>query len=72
MNVNVNDKLLITPAEAAGLTGISSNTITQWCREKRPFATKVGRNYKISLKLFSDWIDQQCLAGVDLVQEKEF
>lgn len=72
MKAEVQTKILISPNEASSLTGISPGTILRWCKEKKPFVTKVGRNYKISQSLFRNWIDEQCMAGVDLVEEKEF
>lgn len=72
IKVAINEKLLITPTEAQALTGISNNTILRWCKDGKPFVTKVGRNYKISLNLFSKWLDQQCIDGASLVEEKEF
>ena len=72
MEVRISDKLLITPAEAQALTGIGNRTILKWCQERKPFVTRVGRNYKINLNLFKGWLDQQCLAGVDLVEEREY
>lgn len=71
MNIEVKDKLLITPSEAAALTGISAGTVLRWCKERKPFVTKVGRNYKISLRLFRGWLDEKCMSGEDLVAEKE-
>lgn len=70
--VSIRDKLLITPAEAQALTGIGNRTILKWCSERKPFVTRVGRNYKINLNLFRGWLDQQCLDGLDLVEEKKF
>lgn len=72
MDVSIRDKLLITPAEAQALTGIGNRTILKWCNERKPFVTRVGRNYKINMGLFQLWLDQQCLDGLDLVEEKEF
>lgn len=72
MEVRISDKLLITPAEACALTGISNRTILKWCQERKPFVTRIGRNYKISLGLFQLWLDQRCMQGEDLVSEKEF
>ena len=72
MEISIKDKLLITPAEAAALTGISAGTVLRWCKERKPFVTRVGRNYKISVNLFQGWLDQQCMDGRDLVEEKEF
>jgi excisionase family DNA binding protein len=71
MDINITDKLLITPAEAAALTGISAGTVLRWCKERKPFVTRVGRNYKISLGLFRVWLDEKCMSGEDLVAEKE-
>lgn len=60
------EKILLTPIELADITGISRNTIQQWCRDGYPFATRLGRNFKINRHLFQKWLDEKCKTGEPL------
>lgn len=55
------DKLLLTPAEAAKLTGISINTIHDYCRDRTngfPSFNR-GRDYKIPKQSLETWLIKQ-------------
>ena len=57
------EKILLTPHETAEITGIAEDTIRKWCNEGKPFATRAGRNWKISKNLIQNWIDEKCRNG---------
>jgi excisionase family DNA binding protein len=54
-------KILLTPTEAAEITGISVNTIQRWCNNDPNFPSfKVGTYNKIGRAALEEWISQQC------------
>jgi excisionase family DNA binding protein len=54
-------ELLLTPAEAAELTGISVNTIRQMCDEDPEFPSfKVGTYNKIGRAALEEWVNKKC------------
>lgn len=55
------DKLLLTPREVAQLTGISPNTIRDYCKNKTngfPSFNR-GRDYKIPRTSLEKWCEEQ-------------
>jgi excisionase family DNA binding protein len=55
------DKLLLTPTQAAKLTGISENTIRKMCEEDPEFPSfKIGSYNKIGQAALEEWINKKC------------
>jgi excisionase family DNA binding protein len=54
-------KLVLTPRQAAGLIGISVNTIQEWCRDgTNGFPSfKVGKHNKIPHNKLIEWLEEQ-------------
>jgi len=53
-------KLVLTPRQAAGLIGISVNTIQEWCRDKtNDFPSfQRGKHYKIPRPMLTEWLNR--------------
>lgn len=61
-------EMLMTPNDAAALTGISVHTIQAWCRDKtNGFPSfRVGNGYKIVRKEFDEWLSEAAKGRVEL------
>ena len=61
-------QLLITPKDAADLTGIGIHTIQAWCRDKTNNfpAFRVGRDFKIVRKEFEEWLMEMAKERMEL------
>ena len=55
----------LTTAEVAEIQGVRTETITQWCREKRIESHRIGGNYRIPIRVVLDacGIDPSMLRG---------
>ena len=60
--------LLITPHDAAQLTGIAIQTIQAWCRDKQNGfpSFRVGRDFKIVRREFEDWLTEAARGRAEL------
>lgn len=60
--------LLITPSQAADLTGIGIHTLHDWCRNKQNGfpAFRVGRDFKIVRAEFEEWLREAAKGRVEL------
>ena len=55
------EKILLTPREAAEITGMSINTIQKLCKEDFGFPSfKVGRDNKIGRASLEEWVARKC------------
>ena len=57
--METNEKLTLTPAEAAALLGVSLPTFYQLCRREGFPSIRVGRKILISKSGLCKWLEQQ-------------